>query len=353
MTDEILTGLGLNRALLARQLLLERQNLAVPRALERIGGLQMQYALSGYIGLWSRLAGFRRGDLSRALERRTVVQGTLFRATIHAVSARDYPLLAEAIRHGRRDWWLRAHGGRADVRKVIAAARRTESLLANGPLRRRELDEKLGIDSVVWNGVGLWLDLVRVPPTGTWENRRADLYALADEWLGPANVTRDEGLDLLVRRYLAGFGPAPLQDVAIWAGLPVSTLAPAAERLRLRRFRDERGAELLDLRRAPLPDPETPAPIRFLPTWDAVLLVHARRTQILPERFRPLVFNTKTPHSVPTFLVDGRVAGTWRHDGDRIRIEPFGRLQKGVRSELAEEAERLRRLFLAEAPRSR
>jgi hypothetical protein len=112
-------------------------------------------------------------------------------------------------------------------------------------------------------------------------------------------------------------------------------------RLRLRRFTDEEGSELLDLPRAPLPDPETSAPVRFLPTWDATLLAHARRTQILPERYRPLVFNTKTPHSVPTFLVDGAVAGKWNYEKGRIRLEPFGRLASGVRRELEEEAERL------------
>jgi hypothetical protein len=346
VAERILTELELNRALLARQLLLERAALPVPRALERIGGLQTQYAPSAYIGLWSRLAGFARDDLTRALERRTVVQATLMRATIHMVSARDYPLLAEAIRQDRREWWLKAHRGRADARKVAAAARRTRSLLAERPLRRSELDEELRSDSVTWNGVGLWLDLVRVPPSGTWEQRRADLYATADDWLGPSDATPDQGLDRLVRRYLAGFGPATLQDVASWAALPVSTLAPAVERLRLRRFLDSRGGELLDLPRAPLPDAETPAPIRFLPTWDAVLLVHARRTQILPERLRRLVFDTKTPHSVPTFLVDGRVAGTWKHERGRVQLEPFERLSRGARRELAEEAERLNALFV-------
>lgn len=145
--------------------------------------------------------------------------------------------------------------------------------------------------------MGIWLDLVRVPPSGTWEGRRADLYASAADWLEPTEVTRKEGLELLVRRYLGGFGPAPAADIANWVGLPVSSLAPTLERLSLRRFRDEGGRELLDLPRAPLPDPDTPAPVRFLPTWDATLLVHARRTGILPEEHRPKVFSTKTPHS--------------------------------------------------------
>ena len=124
-------------------------------------------------------------------------------------------------------------------------------------------------------------------------------------------------------------------------GLNVATIRPALDRLSLRRFRDELGKELVDLPRAPLPDPETPAPVRFLPVWDATLLVHARRTGILPEQHRARIFNVKNPQSVNTFLVDGQVAGTWRHEQGRIELEPFGRLSKQARAELNEEAERL------------
>jgi hypothetical protein len=341
MAERTLSEQELNRALLARQLLLERADVSIPRALERVGGIQAQYAPSMYIGLWSRLAGFERQALTRALERRRVVQGTLMRVTIHLVSARDYPLLAEGLREQRREWWVKAHRGRADARKVAGAARRARSLLADGPRPRAELVEALGADSATWNGVGMWLDLVRAPPSGTWEQRRADLYALADDWLGPSEATAEQGLELLVRRYLGGFGPGSLKDLASWAGLPSKALAPAVERLKLRRFRDERGGELLDLPRAPLPDADTPAPVRLLPTWDATLLANLRRTQVLPERYRPLVFNTKTPQSVSTFLVDGRVAGKWTFERGRVQVEPFERLPRGVRRELDEEAERL------------
>ena len=341
MALRTLTDRELNRALLARQLLLERADLSIPRAVERVGGLQTQYAPSAYVGLWSRLAGFRRDDLTSALERRRVVQATLMRVTIHVVCARDFWPAAEGLRRGRREWWLRVHRGTVDARTMAATARRVRSLLADGPRRRTEITKQLGLDNITWNGVGLWIDLVRVPPSGTWDRRRADLYAAAEDWLGPSDATPAQGLEHLVRRYLGGFGPAPLRDVATWAGLPVTMLAPAAGRLRLRRFRDERGEELLDLPRTPLPDPETLAPVRFLPTWDATLLVHARRTQILPERYRPNVFDTKTPHSVPTFLVDGQVAGTWKFERDRVQLEPFERLPRGVSRELAGEAERL------------
>ena len=144
-----------------------------------------------------------------------------------------------------------------------------------------------------------------------------------------------------MRRYLEGYGPAPLNDVANWAGLPASRVLPAAKQLGLVRFRDEKGGELLDLPDAPLPDPDTPAPVRFLPTWDATLLVHARRTQILPERYRPLVFNTRTPHSVPTFLVDGAVAGRWRYEHGRVRLESFESLSPSTLRQLEDEAESL------------
>jgi hypothetical protein len=189
--------------------------------------------------------------------------------------------------------------------------------------------------------VGLWLDMVRVPPSGTWERRRADLYGLADAWLGPCTSGEREGIEHLVVRYLGGFGPAPVRDIANWAGLPAGSVRPAVEALDLRRFHDEKGHELVDLPGAPLPEADTRAPVRFLPTWDATLLVHCRRTQILPERFRPLVFNTKTPHSKPVFLVDGAAAGTWRYEKGRVDLTPFEPIPGAVRQELEDEAERL------------
>jgi Winged helix DNA-binding domain len=308
--------------------------------LEQMGGLQAQYAPSMYIGLWTRLEGFERDDLDRALERRSVVQGTLMRVTIHLVSARDYWPIAVAIRRSRREQWLRARKDRVSRSEVAAASKRLRPLLARGPMERKEIAEVVG-DAMMINGVGVWLDMVRVPPSGTWERRRADLYAAAEDWLGPSEATPEQGLELLVRRYLRGFGPAAPRDIADWAGLPPQQIAPVLKRLRLRRFRDEHGEELVDLPRAPLPPAETPAPVRFLPVWDAILLAHARRAGILAEEDRPRIFNPKYPQSTHTFLVDGVVAGTWKYDGDRVQVEPFGRLSKEARAELREEAERL------------
>ena len=346
LAERVLSTRELNRALLARQLLLQRSTLPLTRALERVGGLQTQYAPSAYIGLWTRLGDFRRGTLTKALEEKRAVQATLMRATIHVVSPRDFQLFAAGIRDERREWWFKVSRRQLQLEGVDMkeVARRVREHLADGPLRQAELVERLlgeGFPRIAWVGAGMWIDLVRVPPSGTWKQRRADLYALAESWLEPSDATRGEGLGHLVRRYLGGFGPASMKDLGSWSGLSLGTLRPVVEGLRLRRFLDEQGGELLDLPRSPLPDADTPAPARFLPTWDASLLVHARRTQILPEEHRPRVFDTKTPHSAPTFLVDGAVAGTWRYERGQVRLEPFGRLPREARRELEEEAEGL------------
>jgi len=340
----VLTTRELNRALLARQLLLERSSLSIPAVLEQVGGLQTQYAPSGYIGLWSRMLDFERPMLTRALEERQAVQATLMRVTIHTVSAADYWPMTEAIRRSRQEWWTRAWRRQVGDADIEAASRAVREMLADGPLRANEIVNGLtdrGFPSGVASGVGLWVDIVRVPPSGTWERRRADLYGLAETWLPRTEVSEEEGIRLLVRRYLGAFGPATLRDLASWSGVAVNTLRPVIDGLRLRRFHDEQGVELLDVRAGPLPSPHAPAPVRFLPTWDATLLVHARRTQILPEQYRSRVFDTKTPHSVPTFLVDGQVAGAWRHEAGRIELMPFGKLAASDRRALEEESERL------------
>ena len=179
MTRE-LTQRQLNRALLARQMLLDRADTTVPKALERMGSLQAQYAPAMYLGLWSRLGKFERADLTRALEQRKVVQGTLQRSTIHLVSARDYWPFALAVREERRRWWLAAPQHTATAKEIGALAKKVRARLKqDGSMDRKELGALVGPADRV-NGVMLWLDIVRVPPSGTWEKRAASLFAASE-----------------------------------------------------------------------------------------------------------------------------------------------------------------------------
>jgi hypothetical protein len=344
MTTETLTERRLNRALLARQLLLGRSDLPLTEVLEQVGGIQTQYAPSAYIGLWSRMADFDRARLTSALEDRNAVQATLMRMTIHTVSAGDFWPMALAIRESRREWFARVNRGEMAGIDMDAAAGEVRRELSGGPLKLAELNRRLagrGLTEVPIGWVGLWLDLVRVPPAGTWESRRADIYGLADKWVPPPKrLTTHDATDHVVRRYLAAFGPAYPADVAQWAGLPATDVHAASERIGVVFYRDEQRMKLIDLPNAPLPPEDTPAPVRLLPTWDATLLVHARRTQILPEKYRPLVFNTRTPHSIGTFLVDGQVAGSWRYD-KKVEFKPFTPLNRSITRQLENEAARL------------
>ena len=321
-TERVLGQRALNRALLARQLLLERSRLPLDQAIEQVGGLQAQYAPSAYVGLWTRLASFQRHDLTAALEAREVVQATLMRATIHVVSRREFWPYAEGVRESRRRWLERADRT-MDRAAMEAGAAEVRAALADGPRDARELG---ALGAGFLGRLGVWVDLVRVPPSGTWERRRADRLALADAWLGPSDSDPAEGRRHLVRAYLRAFGPAAWRDVASWAGISVADARAGGAELDLVRYRDEDGRELLDLPDAPLPDPDTPAPVRFLPHWDANLLVHARRTGLLPEAHRARIFSSRNPFSVGTVLVDGRVVAAWSVRQGRIELELFEEL---------------------------
>jgi hypothetical protein len=330
----VLTTRHLNRAMLARQLLLERAALPIADVVDLVGGLQTQYAPSGYVGLWSRVVGFERDDLTSALETHAMAQGTLLRATIHVVTAREYWRYAAGIRVARRAWSLRIRPG-ADEASQVAAASVVRERLADGPVYVKDL----GVVAEGFLGhLGVWLDLVRVPPSGTWERRRADRLALAESWLGPCDATEEEGLAHLVRAYLRAFGPAPWKAISMWAGVGVGDLRRVEASLDLVQYADEDGRELLDLTGAQLPDPDTVAPVRFLPHWDAMLLAHARRTGVLPEEHRTRVFNNRQPFSVGTVLIDGRVAAGWTARNGAVVVDPFETLAPADRD--AVEAER-------------
>jgi hypothetical protein len=217
-------------------------------------------------------------------------------------------------------WALRTPGAAGGEAVMIAAAGRLRDALTEGPRTVKELGE-LGAGFV--GNLGLWIDLVRVPPVGHLERRRADRLALAEDWVGPCDVTEASGPEHLVRAYLRAFGPAAWRDIASWAGFTVTEVRQAGEGLTLVRYRDEDGRELIDLPDAPLPDPGSPAPVQFLPHWDANLLVHARRTGILPEPYRSRIFSSRKPFSVGAYLVDGIVAGAWSLRDGRIELDPF------------------------------
>jgi hypothetical protein len=356
-TAPALSTRALNRALLARQLLLERAAAPPAEVAARVCGLQTQHAPSGYVGMWSRAAGLRKADVTAALGRAEVVQGWVMRCTIHMVAAADYDPFTAAVRQARRALWLRAEKRAAglDMPAVAAAVR---GYLAGGPLTQPRLVAQLqadGFPRVAWAGAQLWVDLLRVPPTGTWEKPRAHLFALAEQVLargdpGAAAPDRDEPGDpdaveaaqrLLVTRYLRAFGPASVADVASFTGIPPVEVRAVLARCELRWFRGEAGERLADVPDGLLPEADVPAPVRFLGTWDATLLVHARRTQLLPEAYRPRVFATTMPRSVPTFLVDGQVAGTWAYAGGQVVATPFHDLPGADRRAVEAEAERL------------
>lgn len=345
----VLTVPELNRALLARQLLLRRERLGVTRAIERLGALQAQWPPSPYVALWSRLDGFRREDLVRAVEDRRVVKATLMRATLHIVTARDYLAYAGLLLRRRVAWAekeLARHPGDTHVERLV------DELLAHAgerPRTRPELLELLGqpklvVDErrpwLVWHLLAARAELVHGPSSSRWKkNTAGGTFVPAATWLG-SEGGGDGAAPHLVRRYLAAFGPATRADVAEWTGLTIGMLEPAFAQLELRRFHDERGRELLDLRRAPLPPASSEAPPRFLPRWDSALLAHSDRSRILPDRYRKAVIR-RNGEVQQTFLVDGFVAGTWRVDGGRVVLEPFERLGRDVRLDLQKEARAL------------
>jgi winged helix DNA-binding protein len=289
------------------------------------------------VGLWTRVAGFERDDLTRALEDRSLIQASLMRTTIHLVSRREYWLFANGIRRSRQEWVQRL-GALPPERRLRSNADRLRDALQDGPKTVKELgDWAKGFVGTL----GLWVDLVRVPPSGTWERRRADRLALAEDWVGPNDSTEAAGLEHLVRSYLRAFGPATWKDVASWAGLSVADVRRGAAGLDLARYRDERGTELFDLADAKLPTDDAAAPVRFLPHWDANLLVHARRTGLLPEEHRPRVFSTKNPFSVGVYLVDGRAVGAWSLVDSRIVLDPFEAISKANQRAVDREREAL------------
>ena len=328
------TGRALNRATLSRQLLLERSPLSVPAAVERLGAMQAQDAKAPYVGLWSRLEGFRLEQLTGALERKRVTRSTLFRMTVHLVSAKDQPAFARLVHDQWREDFER--GGLA-VEELEA---RIERLADDGLFTYADLNRVLPELEPRGFLVRCLTPLVHVPPSGTWGQARVKLTT-AERWLGVPMPPTEAAAERVIRSYLRAFGPATRADLLQFSGLRVSALDPALDRLRpsLTRLEAEDGRELLDLPRAPRPDATTPAPVRFLPPFDALLLSHRDRTRVLPEEYRSSVIRGGDVR--PTFLVDGLVAGEWRREGEKVKVEPYAPLPAGARREVDGEARRL------------
>jgi winged helix DNA-binding protein len=348
---ETLTARQLNRATLARQLLLARAPLRAAEAIARVGGLQAQEARPPFIGLWSRVEGFERRHLLTALADREVVRATLMRATLHLARADDYaawrPALGPVL-----DRAMRALGNRADgldPALVLPAAR---ALLAERPRGfddlRRALQEQFPDvnDRALGYTVRMQLPLAMVPTGARWGFPPAADFTLADEWLG-RRLGGSSAPEQLVLRYLAAFGPASAADAQTWSGL--QGLARVLDGLRplLRSFRAPAGRrELFDLPDAPRPDGETPAPPRFLPEFDNLVLAHADRSRLLADGYRGRIV-TKNLRVRATFLWDGMVAGTWEISRARrtatLRMTPFEPLPKRALTQLAAEAKALLR----------
>jgi hypothetical protein len=340
--DRVLTLRELNRALLERQLLLRRRRLGVQKGVERLCALQAQYAPSPYIALWSRLAGFRKEQLTEALEERQLVKSSLFRITLHITSARDYPYFAAFWQPAAREMTPRVTAKRmAELQiRVHAASRKPTTHEQIEALAAEEMGGR-------WRTRTL-APLLHLPPSGTWGFHGRPTLQVMDTWLGVGLPSRGEGAAHFARSYLAAFGPATQEDLVRFAGVRVRDVRLGLDQLKLRRFLDERGRVLLDLPRSPLPDGETDAPIRFLPKWDSSLLAYAppERTRILPERFRSTVIRSNGD-VLPTVLVDGFVSATWAIDRKgEMQISPLRRLSKAERAQVDEEAERLREFYV-------
>ncbi|HWF49816.1 MAG TPA: winged helix DNA-binding domain-containing protein [Solirubrobacteraceae bacterium] len=331
-----LTTRALNRATLARQLLLARAEIAIPDAVAQLGGLQAQEPKPPFIGLWSRVAGFRSADLEDALRDRAVVRATMMRGTLHLVTASDYgafraplqPVLTRGMTSALRD---RSEG--LEPEAVLPVAR---ELLEERP---RTFDELRALlqeafpevnDRALGFAVRMLLPLVMVPSGDRWAFPRVAEFTLAERWLGRP-VSEDEGPEELVLRYLSAFGPASAADMQTWSGL--QRIKGVLERLRprLASFADERGRELFDLPEAPRPSEGVSAPPRFLPEFDSLLLAHADRARVISDEHRPAVI-TKNLRVRATFLLDGFVRGTWESKRTRraptLTISPFEPLSK-------------------------
>jgi Winged helix DNA-binding domain len=346
---DVLGPRALNRATLQRQMLLQRVELTAEEAIKRLVGMQGQAPDAPYVGLWSRLEGFHTEELATLITGRRAVRATVMRGTVHLVTAADFAALRPVVQPMLERLFARSPFARnlrgldldallAEAIPLVEEKPRTRAELARALVERRSGTDGLSLAYAVTYLV----PLVQVPPRGIWGSRGQATWMSAERWLGRALERPDvEGLLL---RYLGAFGPATVADMRAWSGL--SGLREVVELLRphLRVFHDQRGRELLDLPDAPRPHPETPAPVRFLPEYDNVLLSHADRSRVLDhERLPPLP--PGNGGRLGTVLVDGRLAATWRitasEPGALLTLEPLATVSRRERQALEEEGRRL------------
>lgn len=343
---EVLSQRALNRALLARQMLLGRARMSASEAIEWLVGMQAQSPNAPYVGLWSRLDGFQPDELAQLITNRAAVRMSLMRGTLHLVTARDglaiRPLVRPVLEWG--GWTgspFRRNLVGINMEELLAVGQvlleeQPRTTAALGKLLRERWPER-DAESMA-HAVRYLVPLVQLPPRGVWGAGGQATWTTVESWLGQAPAT-DATLDGLVLRYLAAFGPATVKDVQAWCWL--TRLSDVVERLRpqLRAFRDEQGNELFDLPDAPRPDPETPVPVRFLPEYDNVLLSHDDRTRIIAREHRERVFTRGA------VLVDGFVHGAWKiarqRGGATLTIELFKPLAEEDRAAVTEEGAKL------------
>lgn len=353
----VLTDRALNRATLARQLLLTRARLTVPKAIEQLVALQAQVPRPPHVALWSRLSTFQRQDLTKLLVARTLVRATTMRGTLHIMRAKDFVsfrgALQPSLTAGMQS--IVGKGPIPPLPDLLSAAR---AVLGTRGLPFGDIRDALvkkfpkGHDRLMGYAVRMQLPLVQVPDEAeTWGFPSDSDFALAEPWLDE-KIGEGAGPGALVLRYLAAYGPSSSADIQAWTGLKGVAEIIAPLRSRLVSFEDGRSRELFDLPKAPRPDEDTTAPIRFLPEYDSMILAHADRSRLIDERYRKVLV-TKNLIVPATFLIDGRVAGTWKIERKKkvaaLNLTPFATIPKAQTADVEREGEALLRFVEPDA----
>lgn len=327
-----LTAGQLNRATLQRQLLLQRHHLPVVDAVRKIVAIQAQEAASPYVALWNRVSGFDPSELDRAFADGVVVKASLMRITLHAVHRDEYTTFHEGVLSTLRASRLNDRRFDETGMGIEEADALIEHLVAYGsePRTKAEIEtmlgERLGIEphGRLWKALRTYAPMIHAPVDAPWSFGRTQVFRTAPT--EPERMSREDSLRALVERYLEGFGPATRHDFGRFTLLAQSTVKPVLDRMdHLERLVGPDGEDLLDVPGGRIPDDDVPAPPRLMAMWDSVLLAHADRTRVMSDEYRKLVIRSNGD-VLPTLLVDGRVAGVWRHVDGRIEATAFHEL---------------------------